>query len=65
MSATTDMLTSCLGLRVAGGCRDCPAYQTVAVDASGLWHLTIHHDDDCTTWMAIRTSSTTRTRGDA
>lgn len=35
------------GSRVRGGCTNCDAYQTVHPVTSGVWSITIHHDDDC------------------
>ena len=35
------------GHRIAGGCEDCTAYQTVTDHGDGLYVLTIHHDETC------------------
>lgn len=42
------------GAEIPGGCDDCDAYQTVEAVQSGVWVLTVHHDDSCPTWMAIQ-----------
>ncbi len=37
------------GREIPGGCDRCDAYQTMTEDhvLPGVWHLTVHHDDDC------------------
>lgn len=46
-------LRACLrqlaGRRVPGGCGDCDAYQVMTED-SGVFVLTVHHDDTCPTY---------------
>jgi hypothetical protein len=46
-----DWLAQLSGLRIAGGCDTCEAFQTVQANAhgEGVHALTIHHDDDCPT----------------
>jgi hypothetical protein len=36
-----------VGRETPGGCESCDAYQTVRPGVPGVWHLTVHHDDDC------------------
>jgi hypothetical protein len=52
MSAN-DLLVRCLGKKIDGGCLDCCAYQTVRRDTYG-WRVTVHHDDTCPAWKAMR-----------
>lgn len=35
------------GAQIPGGCDHCNADQVPSVDAVGILHLTIRHDDDC------------------
>lgn len=35
------------GQRIAGGCEQCDAFQTVEAVEAGVWTLTVHHDPDC------------------
>jgi hypothetical protein len=44
------------GAQIPGGCTSCTAYQTIAAHADGpnLHRITVHHDDDCPVWRAIR-----------
>jgi hypothetical protein len=35
------------GARIPGGCDGCDAYQTVDAVESGVWKITVHHDDGC------------------
>jgi hypothetical protein len=42
------------GAEIAGGCDDCDAYQTVRADSAGVWVFTVHHDDDCPTWLRMQ-----------
>jgi hypothetical protein len=39
--------------KIAGGCEDCDAYQTIeeSPDCPAVAHITIHHDDTCP-WLA-------------
>lgn len=34
-------------------CPDCNSETTLHQDASGVWRLTLHHDDTCPTFRAI------------
>jgi len=54
MSSPGELLTSCLGRQIPGGCDDCDAYQTVTAETAGVWTLHVHHDETCPTWRAIR-----------
>lgn len=43
-----DYLAALVGQRIPGGCDQCPdPYQTVKHDLSGVWIVTVHHDDGC------------------
>lgn len=44
------------GMRVAGGCASCDAYQTVAPVSAGVWALIVRHDDWCP-WLVERERS--------
>ncbi len=35
------------GGQIPGGCDTCNVYQTVRIDAPGVWRITIHHDNWC------------------
>ncbi len=50
-----DTITAAVGnQRIAGGCDDCDAYQTMTKQ-DGIYHVTVHHDDTCP-WLNARTS---------
>jgi hypothetical protein len=49
----TDALGPLDGGRIAGGCEDCDAHQTVAPIVAGVWRVTVHHDPDCPTLRAV------------
>lgn len=49
----TDLLGPLDGARIPGGCDTCDAYQTTQPLTEGVWQLTVHHDDDCTTFATI------------
>lgn len=40
-------LASLDGARIPGGCDQCDAVQEPSVDAFGIVHLTVRHDDWC------------------
>ena len=46
-----DVLGAIDGLRVAGGCEHCDAYQTVEPAFEGVWIFIIHHEDECPFWI--------------
>jgi hypothetical protein len=35
------------GKRIPGGCEMCDAFQMVEPAGSGVWTLTVYHDDNC------------------
>lgn len=39
--------------RTPGGCDDCDAYQTLT-GSGGVYSLSVHHDDTCPTFRAMR-----------
>lgn len=41
------------GERIPGGCDFCEAYQTVTPVVSGVWNITVHHDEWCP-WFVKR-----------
>ncbi len=41
--------------RIAGGCDDCDAYQTMTKRDDGVFRVTVHHDDTCP-WLNARTT---------
>ena len=41
--------------RIAGGCDDCGAYQTMTKRDDGVFRVTVHHDATCP-WLKARTS---------
>lgn len=46
-SRLTGELGALDGKQIPGGCDYCDAYQTVTPVVSGVWNITVHHDDDC------------------
>ncbi len=50
----TSALDTLTGRRFPGGCDDCTAYQTVEQQAPGVYLLTVHHDDTCPDYQAMR-----------
>lgn len=42
------------GLRVAGGCDDCAAYQTIDASQAPIYTIHVHHDDTCPAYRAMR-----------
>jgi hypothetical protein len=42
------------GLRIPGGCDDCDAYQTVDSTLAPAYRVTVHHDDTCPAYRAMR-----------
>lgn len=53
------VLDALTGRRLPGGCDDCTAYQTVQQQTPGVFLLTVHHDDSCPTYRAMRPRRTT------
>jgi hypothetical protein len=53
--STLDFLAQLVGQKIAGGCDDCDAYQTVEQDpqCSYLWTLHVHHDDTCPFYVSL------------
>lgn len=51
-SAVAHLLGPLTGARIAGGCEECNAYQSVEAVMPGVWVNTIHHDDDCPVLLA-------------
>lgn len=48
MTSTFEFLAQLAGVEIPGGCDDCDAYQTLAMDDRwGGFVLTVHHDDWC------------------
>lgn len=41
------------GLRLAGGCQDCDAYQTVDASLAPIYRITVHHDGTCPSYLAM------------
>jgi hypothetical protein len=35
------------GVRIAGGCAECNAFQVVRAVAALVWEIDVFHDDDC------------------
>lgn len=56
MSDLASLFGGLAGERVPGGCDRCSAYQTVTEDERDLrvWHLVVHHDEDCPVARTIR-----------
>ncbi len=42
------------GARIPGGCDTCDAEQEPRIDAHGVIHIRIHHDDWCPTYRRIQ-----------
>lgn len=42
------------GQQIRGGCESCDAYQTLAEADTGVWSLTVHHDEWCPVYRAMR-----------
>jgi hypothetical protein len=40
-----------LGIRFAGGCPDCDAWQEMRRQPDGVYVITISHDPTCPTWQ--------------
>ena len=53
MNDIIQFLASLDGARIPGGCDHCDAYQEPWVDAYGIGHISIRHDDWCP-WSAAR-----------
>jgi hypothetical protein len=51
-----DLFNSLVGRELPGGCDDCDSFQTMEEDSTygGVWHLVIHHDDECPSWRAMK-----------
>jgi len=49
-----DIATAVGSRRIAGGCPDCDAYQTLTKRNYGVFSVTVHHDPGCP-WLAGRT----------
>lgn len=47
-------LEALTGRRLPAGCDDCDAYQVVAQQTPGVFLLTVHHDDSCRAYRAMR-----------
>ena len=50
----TDILGRLDGAQVPGGCDECDAYQTTAPVSPGVWTVTVHHDQDCPAFAAMK-----------
>ena len=46
-TAPVSFLAALLDQRIPGGCPDCDAYQELTTDGSGIYVLTVRHDDTC------------------
>ena len=53
MSNLDNIFQAFAGHRIPGGCDDCDAYQEMT-QQDGIYVLTVHHDDTCSTWQQIR-----------
>jgi len=42
------------GLRIPGGCDDCNAFQTVDARHAPIYRVTVHHDNTCPTFRAMK-----------
>lgn len=49
-TAVPSVLDSMTGHRLPDGCDDCTAYQTLDRHDTGVYVLTVHHDDTCPTY---------------
>jgi hypothetical protein len=61
------LLAPYVGMRIVGGCDDCDAYQEVRpgpADRPEVWHITVHHDDDCLTYVGFLCHELARLRLD-
>lgn len=38
----------------SGDCPDCDAYTELSRDSTGIWHLSIRHDDTCPAYRAMK-----------
>jgi hypothetical protein len=47
MNAFDDLFSQIEDQPIAGGCDQCDAYQTMAVESPGVYVLVVHHDDWC------------------
>jgi len=49
------VLDAMTGHRMPGGCKDCSAYQTLDRHDTGVYILTVHHDDTCPAYRQLTT----------
>ncbi len=49
-----DGLGALEGLRIPGGCSDCLAYQTVDASQAPFYRVSVHHDESCPSYRAMR-----------
>lgn len=47
------VLDAMTGHRMPGGCDDCTAFQTLDRHDSGVYLLTVHHDDTCPSYRGM------------
>ncbi len=52
-STVPSVLDAMTGHRMPGGCDDCTAHQTVERQATGVYELTVHHDDTCPAYRGM------------
>ena len=52
-TAAGSVLDAMTGHRMPGGCGDCTAFQTLDRHDSGVYVLTVHHDDTCPTYRGM------------
>ncbi|WP_219467752.1 hypothetical protein [Nonomuraea rhizosphaerae] len=49
----TELFARLDGATIPGGCPDCDSETDIAIK-NGVAHLSLHHDDDCPTWIRIQ-----------
>lgn len=52
-----ELLDSLVGLKVDGGCDDCPAYQTIERVDVGVYVNRVFHDDTCPWWIRYQAAT--------
>lgn len=52
-----DYLEQMTGQRIPGGCDQCDAYQTVDTSNAPVYRLSVHHDEWCPTYTAMKGSN--------
>jgi hypothetical protein len=54
MNDIRQLIAALDGARIPGGCDTCDAWQEPSIDALGICHITIRHDDWCPVLAAMR-----------